>query len=190
MKRTESNARLAAYRRQIADLQKQMRELREATEPEEVRDYELSNRAGPVRLSELFGTKRDLILVHNMGMACAYCTLWADGYNGIYDHLSNRAAFVISSPDPPEAQERFKTSRGWRFPMVSHHGTSFAADMGFRSESGHFIPGLSVFQRDGARVLRVSDAESRPGDAFCALWHVFDLLPGGAGDWAPRASYP
>jgi hypothetical protein len=25
------------------------------------------------------------------------------GFNGIYDHLASRAAFFLSSPDPPEA---------------------------------------------------------------------------------------
>jgi hypothetical protein len=43
-----------------------------------------------------------------------------------------------------------------------------------------------VFRRDGNRILRVSDAGFGPGDDFCALWHIFDLLPGGAGDWQPK----
>jgi len=28
-----------------------------------------------------------------------------------------------------------------------------------------------------------------PGDDFCALWHIFDLLPGGAGDWQAKYRY-
>jgi hypothetical protein len=51
------------------------------------------------------------------------------------------------------------------------------------------LPGISVFRRDGKRILRVSDATFEPGDDFCALWHILDLLPGGAGDWAPKFSY-
>ena len=43
-------------------------------------------------------TKRDLIVIHNMGASCPYCTLWADGFNGIYDHLADRAAFVALQP--------------------------------------------------------------------------------------------
>jgi hypothetical protein len=35
----------------------------------------------------------------------------------------------------------------------------------------------------------VSDASFEPGDDFCALWHILDLLAGGAGDWAPKFSY-
>ena len=56
---------------------------------------------------QLFGSMKDLFVIHNMGSGCPYCTLWADGYNGIYEHLTSRAAFVIASPDSPAAQQRF-----------------------------------------------------------------------------------
>jgi predicted dithiol-disulfide oxidoreductase (DUF899 family) len=185
----ESSTRLAEYRRQIADLRDKMRDIRAAAEPEEMPDYAFTNSNGSVRLSELFGAKPDLIVIHNMGASCPHCTLWADGFNGIHDHLANRAAFVLSSPDAPDAQKRFAASRGWRFSMVSHSGTTFAADMGYRSEDGGWLPGVSVFQREANRILRVSDTGFSPGDDFCALWHLFDLLPGGAGDWQAKYRY-
>jgi predicted dithiol-disulfide oxidoreductase (DUF899 family) len=184
-----TSARLADYRREIAELRDKMREARAAIEPEEVPDYVFPNSNGSVRLSALFGSKPDLIVIHNMGASCPSCTLWADGFNGIYDHLSNRAAFILSSPDPPDAQRKFAASRGWRFPMVSHNGTTFAADMGYRAEDGGWLPGVSVFRREAHRILRVSDTGFNPDDDFCALWHLFDLLPGGAGDWQPRYHY-
>ena len=184
-----TSAKLGEYRRRIADLRREMRALRAAAEPEEVRDYELATPSGAVRLSSLFGDKRDLIVIHNMGVSCPYCTLWADGYNGIYPHVADRAGFVVSSPDPPAAQRKFAASRGWRFPMVSHQGTSFAADMGYRSDEGRWMPGISVFRRDGRRILRVADTPLHPGDDYCALWHMFDMLQGGPGDWAPKFKY-
>jgi predicted dithiol-disulfide oxidoreductase (DUF899 family) len=146
-----------------------MRETRAVAEPEEVADHLFTNSAGSVRLSELFGSKPDLIVIHNMGTSCPSCTLWADGFNGIYDHLANQAAFVVSSPDTPDHQARFAASRAWRFPMVSDDGTTFAADMGYRSEDGGWLPGISVFRRDNKRVLRISDARFGPGDDFCVL---------------------
>jgi predicted dithiol-disulfide oxidoreductase (DUF899 family) len=185
----ESSARLADYRRQIADLRDKMREARAAAEPEEVPDYTFTNTTGSVLLSELFGDKPELIGIHNMGSSCPSCTLWADGFNGIYDHLASRAAFVVSSPDTPAAQKSFAAGRGWRFPMVSHSGTTFAADMGYRSAEGGWLPGVSVFRREGNRILRVADSGFAPGDDFCSLWHIYDLLPGGAGDWQPRYRY-
>jgi predicted dithiol-disulfide oxidoreductase (DUF899 family) len=185
----ETAAKLDAYRRQIADLRAKMREVQASVEPEEVPDYAFATPQGTVRLSELFGAKRDLIVIHNMGRSCAYCTLWADGFNGVYDHLVNRAAFVVSSPDPPDVQQSFAASRGWRFPMVSHADTTFAADMGYRAADGGWRPGLTTFRKDGDRVLRMSDASLSPGDDFCAVWHIFDLLADGRADWRPKFQY-
>ena len=95
----------------------------------------------------------------------------------------------VASPDPPEVQRSFAEGRGWRMPMVSHQPSSFAADMGYRSEKGGWLPGISVFRRDGRRVLRVADTPLHPGDDYCSLWHMFDMLPGGAGDWEPQFKY-
>lgn len=189
MSNRQTREQLAEYRRQIAELRQRMRALRASAEPEDVRDYEFGTLSGPVRLSALFGHHRDLILIHNMGAACPNCTLWADGYNGIYPHLVQRAAFVVSSPDPPDVQRKFAQSRGWRFPMVSHAGSSFAADMGYRSERGGWLPGISVFRLDDGHLRRMSDAPCDVGDDYCALWRLFDLLPDGAGDFRAQAKY-
>lgn len=189
MNYTETSERIAAYRREIAALRAKMREAQARIEPEEVKDYEFMTLAGKVRLSDLFRGKDDLFVIHNMGTSCAYCTLWADGFNGIYDHIADRASFVVASPDPPDAQKRFAASRGWKFPMISHAGTTFAQDMGYRSEDSGFRPGVSIFKRDGTRILRVADTGFRPGDDFCALWHLLDLLPQGANGWRPKFKY-
>jgi len=45
-----------------------------------------------VALSSLFGDHRDIIVVHNMGQSCRYCTMWADRFNGLYPYLANRSA--------------------------------------------------------------------------------------------------
>ena len=189
MEYKQAAEKLGDYRTQIGELRKKMRDLQAAVEPEPVQDYAFTTPDGTVRLSQLFGRKDDLIVIHNMGSSCPHCTLWADGFNGLYEHLANRAAFALSSPDAPAAQKRFAQSRGWRFPMVSHKGTSFAADMGYRSEDGGWMPGVSVFRREGGRILRVADTSFSPGDDFCALWHLLDLFPEGAGDWSPRFRY-
>ena len=188
MRYQDSMQRLSQYRTQMSELRQKMRELQRSVEPEEVSDYEFSVPGGKVKLSQLFGDKDHLFVIHNMGAGCPYCTLWADGFNGVLSHLENRAAFVIASPDSPETQEKFKASRGWRFRMVSHQGTNFAADMGYRSEKG-LLPGVSVFTKRGGKILRVSDTDFGPGDDFCAVWNFFDLMPSGPGDWQPRFNY-
>jgi len=188
----ETTRQLRDHRHRINELRAEMRALQAAIIPEEVEDYEFSTVDGSARLSTLFADHDALILIHNMGAACVYCTLWADGFNGLVDHLNNRAAFVVASPDEPDAQQRFRESRGWRFKMVSYPDSSFADDMGYYAHDGNergWQPGVSVFKKDGARIVRVSDANLGPGDDFCTAWHLFDLLPEGANGWAPNYKY-
>src|SRR5215469_16349049 len=179
----ETTAKLAGYRREIGALRERMRVLQAEIEPEEVADYSFTTTEGPVRLSQLFGDKDTLFVIHNMGKSCPACTMWADGYNGVLAHLENRAAFVVTTPDDPATQAEFARSRGWRFRMVSHAGTSFAAEMGYRDAGGGWLPGVSVFKKAGNRILRVSDAGFEPGVDFCAVWHLFDLIPEGTAGW-------
>lgn len=118
----------------------------------EVRDYILTDSDGRrMALSDLFGEKDDMILIQNMGRSCPYCTMWADGFNGVLDHLEDRAAFVVVSPDAPPVQKQFARSRGWRFRMVSSKGTAFSKDMGFENKQGGPEPGVSVFHKGSQR---------------------------------------
>jgi predicted dithiol-disulfide oxidoreductase (DUF899 family) len=189
MKYAEGKQRVDGYRKEIMALREKMRAARDAIEPAQVEDYQLADGSGPVTLSQLFGDKSELIVIHNMGNSCAYCTLWADGYNGVADHLANRAAFVVVSPDAPETQKKFADSRGWTFRMASHGGGAFAADMGYKSQKGGWLPGVSVFRKEDGKIVRVSDTQLGPYDDFCNVWHLFDLLPGGAAGWVPKVTY-
>jgi predicted dithiol-disulfide oxidoreductase (DUF899 family) len=176
------------YRRQIAGLREKMRAAQAKIEPEEVKDYAFGRSGGDsVKLSELFGDKDTLFVVHNMGASCPYCTLWADGFNGVFDHLRNRVAFVLASPDPPQRQQKFAQGRGWRFPMVSCQDSTFPEDMGYWRDGP--MPGVSVFKRAGGKIVRVADTSFGPGDDFCGVWHFLDLIPEGAAGWQPKFKY-
>ena len=115
--RSELEREIAAVQEDLDKARRKLVNLRRRLPAEPVRDYELNGADGPVRLSELFGDGDDLILVHNMGTGCSNCTMWADGFNGEWEHLQSRAAFVVVSPDGPEVQRAFARRRGWRFPM-------------------------------------------------------------------------
>src|SRR4051794_7044205 len=92
----DPKAEVEQIEEQIANLYKKMAELRRQIPAEMIRDYELTDWAGnKVAISELFGDKDELIVIHNMGKSCSYCTLWADGFIGITKHLEDRAAFVL-----------------------------------------------------------------------------------------------
>lgn len=182
---------IEALEQQIEALKQQLAEARRAAGPEVVGEYTFRDAEGRARrLTELFGGKRDLIVVHNMGRSCPYCTLWADGFVGLTAHLSDRAAFVLSSYDPWETMRDFAKSRGWNFPVVSVAGTTFAKDMGYEQGPGQPAPGVSAFHmgEDGV-VVRTGHAGFGPGDDFCALWPMLDLLKDGPGAWRPKYNY-
>lgn len=176
---------------QVQDLKRKIAELRRNLQPEEVPDYSLKGWDGQeITLASLFGEHSRLILIHNMGRSCAYCTMWADGFNGALPHLTSRAAFVVTSPDPPDVQREFARSRNWVFPMYSVEGTNLVADLGFTDEDGQPMPGVSVLTKEAdSKLYRVGRAEFGPGDDYCAVWHLFELFPEGVDGWEPRFSY-
>ena len=98
MQYQDTSERLTQYRRQVSDLRGKIRELQQSAEPQAVTDYTFATPDGPVRLSQLFGDKASLFVIHNMGVRCPYCTLWADGLNGLLAHIENRTSFVVVSP--------------------------------------------------------------------------------------------
>ena len=162
-------------------------------EQEQVEDFELQGWNGSVRLREAFGDREELLVVHNMGSSCNYCTLWADGFNGMLSHLESRAAFVVVSPDGKEVQQSFAKERGWRFRMLSDARGDFTRAMGFvRRESGdeHHWPGVSAFWRSPTgTIVRTGHSPFGPGDLFCPAWHLFGLLKNGSEGWQPRSAY-
>ena len=164
---------------QIKALEEDVAVLRQSLPGQPVSDYSFNIAAGEIALSALFDGRQDLIMVHNMGFDCHYCTMWADGFNAVYPHMEERAAFVVASPDSPAAQAKGRAKHGWTFAMVSAEGTSFFADMGFQAEDGSPWPGVSVFRRNGdGAIERRASAPFGPGDKFCSVWSFFELLPG------------
>lgn len=178
---------------QIADLKLKLAEAKRAIPPQPVAPYTftLAPNGSPITLAGLFGDKRDLIVIHNMGRGCSYCTMWADGFAGLYKHLADRCAFVLSSPDSPAVAGAFAAERAWPFPVVSIAGTSFANDIGFANAKGGVMPGASAFHKDEAgNVTRTfPSAQFGPGDDFCSLWHLLDLLKEGPAGWEPKFHY-
>ena len=182
---------IKALEEEILEKKKQLAELRKKQPEQEIKDYQLKTwDGGQVSLSELFGGKDEMILIHNMGKRCTYCTMWADGFNGIAHHLENRAAFVVVSPDDPATQKQFAQSRGWKFKMYSAHESSFLKDVGFMGDKNDPWPGVSTFRKDaGGKIYRKAWTFFGPGDDFCSTWHLLDLLPQGPNDWEPKYSY-
>lgn len=189
-KQADVERKISKAEKALQKKKKQLAALRKRLPKELVEDYSLMDFDGrEVKLSSLFGDRDELIVVHNMGRSCSYCTLWADGFNGVVDHLNDRAPFVVVSPDDPATQREFARSRGWKFRMLSAKESTFTRDLGFETD-GEPMPGVSAFRKTPkGRIYRVSKAQFGPGDEFCAAWHIFDLLPRGANKWQPKYEY-
>jgi predicted dithiol-disulfide oxidoreductase (DUF899 family) len=74
--------------------------------------------------------------------------------------------------------------------MFSGKDNTFAADMGFQSDKGDPWPGVSAFQKqsDGS-IVRTGYDSFGPGDYYCSIWHLIDLLPKTKEEWAPQYKY-
>jgi len=171
------NKRINALEAEIEARYNELSELRAKDEPLPLKDYDFTGPDGKnVRLSKLFGPHDSLILVHNMGRQCPYCTIWADGFSDSYHRVSQKTAFVVTSRETVEEQQRNIKERGWQFPMVSSRGNRILEDLGFL-EGDTVYPGLAYFTRDEhGEILYHSKHVFGSGDQFGMLWHLFDLV--------------
>lgn len=181
---------IAKIRAEIEEKKNAIQALRKQIQPIKIEDYSLKNFNGvDVFLSSLFNERNELIIIHNMGKRCVYCTLWADEINGMNQPLADAVPFVVTSPDSPEIQKAFAESRNWKFPMLSAAGTSFIADLGFEPKPGNYHPGVSILIKNEEGLFKVGQDYFGPGDSYCGLWHFLDLLPKGVNGWEPKYLY-
>lgn len=183
-----TNADIRGIEKQIMELTLELNKLRKANTTEPVPNYEFVTEQGKVRLLDLFGEKDKLLMIHNMGQGCRYCTLWADGFNGFVPHLESAMAVALVSKDDPQTQRRFANSRGWRFQLASHGGGDYIKEQTVMEGEGN-TPGAVVFERDGNEIYRKNACVFGPGDLYCSMWSLLALAGMGESDWTPQYSY-
>ena len=181
-----SQDRIEAIERQIGELSTELAALRKAHAAEPVPDYPFETSAGRTSLLELFADKDRLLVIHNMGQGCRYCTLWADGFNGLLPHLESALSVVLVSKDPPDVQRTFANSRGWRFRLASHGGGDYIREQGVYGEAENY-PGAVVYERQDGTILRKNACSFGPGDLYCALWPLLGLA--GLDEFTPQFNY-
>lgn len=164
----------------------QLAELRRQEPEQEVPDYPLQTIDGPTTLSALFAGQDRLLAIHNMGQACRYCTLWADGLNGVLDHLETAFSVVLLSKDPPAVQRRMALDRGWRFRTASHGGGAYLTEQSVMQGN---MPGAVVYRQQGENIYRRGSALFGPGDLYSPVWHLLALAGLGHDDWTPQYHY-
>ena len=167
-------------------------------------DLDAGDAERPVSLSELFVGHDELVLYHLMlhpedTTACAACSMFVDGLNGVERHLTRRAGFAVMAPAPLPVLRAWARRRGWaRVRLVSCADTTFLDDLGVAGSRGALFPAFSVHSRDAeGRIRHVTtqpadfpDGTGRGMDLMSPVWNLFDLLPSGRGESEPDNTYP
>jgi len=183
-----TNPKIVQLETQIFSLIGELNGLRAQEPGAEIPDYPFATAEGETSLAALFGQHDTLLVIHNMGQACRYCTLWADGFNGLLPHLESVMSVVLVSKDAPHVQRQFANHRGWRFRLASHGGGPYIAEQSALAESSN-MPGAVVYVREGGKILRKNSCVFGPGDLYCSAWSLLALAGLGEAQWTPQYGY-
>ena len=186
-------------------LRDQLSEARRALPWERVADgYTFEGAAGRESLADLLGPHSQLIVYHFMfapdwETGCKSCSFWADNFNGVMTHLTQRDVALAAISRAPYAKlQAFAQRMGWRFKWVSSANTTFNYDyhVSFRAEdvkngtaryneapyagSMTDLPGISVFYKDAAGAMfHTYSTYARGLDPINAAYQLLDLAPKG-----------
>jgi predicted dithiol-disulfide oxidoreductase (DUF899 family) len=167
-----------------------------------VSNYVFDSLTGEVPLSDLFtDDNRELVIYHFMfgnlqETPCPMCAMWADGWNGIAKHLSDRIDFVVATSGTVDENTQLVAAHDWRnLTVVSAANNSFKTDIGGEDEAGNQQPFISVYEKtpEGIRLsyrgsAHIEGDHWRGVDLLSPVWHILDLTRGGRGDWMPALS--
>ena len=184
----DSDATIEELESHVATLTERLNAMRRVAPGYEVPDYTFQTLDGEALLSDLFAGRDKLLVIHNMGQGCRYCTLGADGVNGLLPHLESAMAVLLVSKDDPETQRRFANSRGWRFRLASHSGGDYMREQVASPDYGN-MPGAVLYERKDGKILRKNAVVFGPGDIFCSAWHFLALAGHSEDDWTPQYTY-
>ena len=154
------------------------------------------------QLSDLFAHGKDSLIVDHLMFgeedekACPMCSMWADGYNAIARHVSDKTNFVVIAKADIDKLRDWARARGWHnLRLLSAHDNTFIRDFGFE-EGGEQLPGISVFRRKGDDIYHFYSQTAMPAadrfrgiDLMSPVWNLFDVLPEGREDWHPEHFY-
>ncbi len=173
---------------EIMEKAHKLAELRRKEADVEVTDYTFQTLNGETSLTGLFADRDRLLVIHNMGQGCRYCTLWADGINGVLPHLEDAMSVVLVSKDPPDLQRRMAGDRDWNFRLASHGGGTYMAEQCSMGDHANY-PGAAIYERKGKTIVRRGRAMFGPGDLYSPVWHFLALAGIGADGWTPQFNY-
>jgi len=197
--------RLLAKEKELTHLREELARERRALPWERVdKTYVFEGAAGAETLPDLFDGRSQLIVYHFMfapdwEAGCRGCSFWADGFNGIVDHVNQRdVSLVAVSQAPLQKLQAFARRLGWTFKWVSSAGSDFNYDyqVTFRPDAlalGEVTynytkealtvsdkPGVSVFlKRQDGSIVHTYSCYGRGLDTLNAAYQYIDLTPKG-----------
>lgn len=171
-------------------------------------DYRFEGENGPVRLSDMFGKHKTLIVYNWMygpqrERPCPMCTNLLSSWDGQVPDIEQRVALAVVAKSPIERMRAFKKERGWRYlKLYSSAGNTFNRDYFAETDEFPDNAAYNVFvKRDGKihhfyggeMTGETADPGQDPRGApdLSPMWALFDTTPEGRGtDWYPKLSYP
>lgn len=193
----------------VAALRRQLPAGGEIKEDYEFEEIDLANGSTrPIRFSELFGDKSDLLVYSYMygpdwEDPCPSCTSVIDGIEAVSRHVRQQAELVVIGKATPVQLNDIAKERGWSdLRLLSCEKNDYARDYnaqpGETSES--LMPLMNVFQKDGDKIHHFWASElvwtpmegghPRHVDMAWPLWGLLDMTRSGRHpDMGPQLRY-
>jgi predicted dithiol-disulfide oxidoreductase (DUF899 family) len=162
--------------------------LRKNNKATKVKNYQLQTLGGKTSLMDCFAGKDKMLVIHNMGQNCRWCTAWGDIINAALPYLESEFSVVLVSGDLPQAQRTFALSRHWDFRMVSHSNNEYISEQSIISGEKN-IPGIVCYERSGENILLKNASAFYPGDAFNPIFHLLSVGGIGLKEFKPQFNY-
>lgn len=144
-------------------------------------DYLLEGENGPIRLVDVFGGKRQLIVYHHMwsrgqDWQCPGCTGFSAQFTRLEFLDAYDARFVIVTQGPIDEAIAYKRRVGNKMAWYSTAESPFGADMD-APQGGGF--GVNVFLRQDEKVYRFWHTTGRGVEQLSHSFALLDVLPYG-----------
>lgn len=164
-------------------------------------DYVFESETGPVSLDELTGD-RPLVIYHfmfggPMDQPCPMCSMWADGWNAVVDHVDRSVDFALVTNGTAAENTALAERHGWQnLRWLSAAQNQFKLDYESADADGNQWPTITVFERVDGQVrlsyagsAHISGDHWRGVDLLSPVWHMLDLTRDGRGDFMPQLDY-
>ena len=193
----------------VAALRRQLPSGAPLTQDYEFEEIDLSDGSTrPIRFSELFGDKTDLLVYSYMygpewENPCPSCTSFIDGIDAVNRHLRQQAELVVIGKATPAQLYDIARERGWKdLRLLSCEKNDYARDYlaqpGETSES--LMPLMNVFQKEGDSIRHFWASEllwtpmegghPRHIDIAWPVWGLLDMTRSGRhADKTPQLRY-